>query len=569
MTARATKFNVWRKDGVTGTYALIGTQNVASGGSLNYHDTTVQANHTYFYKAQAANNGGTTPFSNEVFVTFNIPSTPTLAGSASDLAIHLTTGATTYATSYLVYRNLNSAGYVLLATVNVSLGAALDFFDTDVLESDSMSYKVKAASAAGASGFSNVVTESPSALPTFTSVDPTTIAGNVIHFRILPQGSGGSPSDGLNLSGWPDGSPPGWAHTCTALSDPQQPLIFKSGSEGPGGKKFISFDDSNQSGFSILQNGGPEATLMVRTIIAGIRFWNNTATLFTLLPDIFVGAGSPTTVYVNNEVVNSTYVPPNGNCIVLTLEYSSAVQWTALGGHSRFFDIVDLIGFSSALSSSDRNGVGQYERNTNALPYRTPVIVGTTAPTNPPIIFVDGDSHSVDADFYAKLQAALPGTYTWHNVAIAGSSFAHDTVVANIAAIYSSSSYVIGSIWAGTNEVANGTPSPLAAIVEFRAKWYCQRALRQGLKGLVYSTATKRDFSGDVGTEEAQRTLLNTFVLANPTLFGNFIADVGAASQLQNTSDLTYFQADKAHFTPAGNTVCVNIIAPEITAALV
>jgi lysophospholipase L1-like esterase len=78
MTARATKFNVWRKDGVTGTYALIGTQNVASGGSLNFHDTTVLDGVTYFYKVQAANNGGTTPFSNEVFLTTHLAIDPLL-----------------------------------------------------------------------------------------------------------------------------------------------------------------------------------------------------------------------------------------------------------------------------------------------------------------------------------------------------------------------------------------------------------------------------------------------------------------------------------------------------------
>jgi len=84
----------------------------------------------------------------------------------------------------------------------------------------------------------------------------------------------------------------------------------------------------------------------------------------------------------------------------------------------------------------------------------------------------------------------------------------------------------------------------------------------------VMGTAMKRAFTGDLATEEAQRVVLNTAITTHAAAFGGFIADIGAAVNLQDPNDATYFQSDHAHLTGAGYDVAVPIVKDQVVAAL-
>lgn len=547
---------------------------IASGvASFPYNDITVLFSTTYYYEVVATNIAGDSapsPFASTTTTAITTPDIPTLTmAGVSGLSVHLTTGVTARVQNYQIWRGTSSGTETLFTTVIVALGAALDYTDNTVLDGTTYFYKVKANNTSGTSAFSNEVTAVVSTLPVFTPVDPTAIAGNVLHARFRAQDVGNA-SDGIPLPTLSDGSPSAWGHTAAAMSDTQQGLIFGSGYEGPNGQRYIGFDQYNLSGFNILQNSGPETTLTIHTLIVAVRFWNNTADLGTLLPDLFIGAGSPDTIRVDGVLQSSSYVLPNGRCSVLSLEYTVAVQFTALGGTAHDWDLVDCCAFSTALIASDRDGVNQFLRTANSLPYQTPSVAATATPSANPKIVIDGDSHSANPTYQTKLAALLPGTYTYVNYAVPGNGINLTGQSSQLVPSYDGTRYCIAIIWAGQNELANATPSPSSngMIVAFRMRRYTERTLRIGYRHVVVGTATKRNFAGDIGTYEAQRTIFDNFITSNPTLFGNFIADIGAAPNLQNTADTTYFQTDQAHLTGTGYDQVDPIVAAQVAAAV-
>jgi hypothetical protein len=73
---------------------------------------------------------------------------------------------------------------------------------------------------------------------------------------------------------------------------------------------------------------------------------------------------------------------------------------------------------------------------------------------------------------------------------------------------------------------------------------------------------------GDLATEEAQRVILNGSITTHAAAFGGFIADIGAAANLQDPTNATCFQSDGAYLQGAGYDVAVPIVKDQVVAAL-
>jgi lysophospholipase L1-like esterase len=85
-TPRVAQYEIWRGS-TSGGETLLATVNVATGEALDYHDTTVSTDTTYYYKIKAKNAGGTSSFSGEqpIYVPVQAIDPATVSGRILDL----------------------------------------------------------------------------------------------------------------------------------------------------------------------------------------------------------------------------------------------------------------------------------------------------------------------------------------------------------------------------------------------------------------------------------------------------------------------------------------------------
>ena len=198
-------FNIQRAPdvgGVPGAWVPIGTVNITNYYSVTFIDTNVTANSTNWYRVQAFNSVGTSPFSAPNNLVIVLPTTaPTLtAGIVSPHRINLY-WYTDYGfiEGYNIERAFDTNGtpgaWVQIADVLSGYHYDGDYGDTTVVTNQKYWYRMRTHSWAGSSPYSNalLVDDAPPAAPALTAVNDqpnqitlnwTRTADNLTGFKI-------------------------------------------------------------------------------------------------------------------------------------------------------------------------------------------------------------------------------------------------------------------------------------------------------------------------------------------------------------------------------------------------
>ncbi len=186
-----TGFEVARSTSQSGTYTIIAT---VPANSVNYTDSLLTANTTYWYRVRAINMAGssnqTSGVSGRTAVLPSIPTAPnTLAATAvSGTEINLTwKDNSSNETSFEVYRSANTnAAYVLIATVPANATANASYSDEGLFPNARYYYRVRAKNDGGTSGYTNEVnTLTQNSLPVITDIpDRTMRYGTTLSFNV-------------------------------------------------------------------------------------------------------------------------------------------------------------------------------------------------------------------------------------------------------------------------------------------------------------------------------------------------------------------------------------------------
>lgn len=178
----ATSYYVYRATSPAGDYSVIAVPTTPS-----YVNTDLGANITYYYKVQAYNSAGLSPYSSLAYATtanYNgVLSTPTgLAATVTGSnQVYLTWDPVSYATYYYVYRANSFAGdYNIIAVPTTT-----SYINTDLLANTIYYYKVKAINASGSSVYSAIVhattTYTNAILSAPTNLTATAISTNQVY----------------------------------------------------------------------------------------------------------------------------------------------------------------------------------------------------------------------------------------------------------------------------------------------------------------------------------------------------------------------------------------------------
>ncbi|MGO8673986.1 MAG: choice-of-anchor tandem repeat GloVer-containing protein, partial [Capsulimonadaceae bacterium] len=153
----AASYNVYRAT----TSGAEGTTAIGTATTTTYTDTGLTNGVTYFYKVAAVNGGGTSPQSTEASATpvAPIPAAPTgLTATPGNTQVSLTWTASTWATSYSIYRGTASGAEGSTAIGTVTSTA---YTDTGLTNGGTYFYKVSAANGSGTSPLSNEASATP------------------------------------------------------------------------------------------------------------------------------------------------------------------------------------------------------------------------------------------------------------------------------------------------------------------------------------------------------------------------------------------------------------------------
>ncbi|MGO8673987.1 MAG: choice-of-anchor tandem repeat GloVer-containing protein [Capsulimonadaceae bacterium] len=160
MSSGATSYNVYRGTAAGGESATPAASGVPAA---SFTDTGLSLSTTYYYKVAAVNGYGTSPMSTEVWATPQPPPAPAaptiLSATASIAQVSLNWTASTYATSYNVYRG--TARGLESATPDASGLAATSFVDTGLTNGATYYYTVAAVNTYGTSPMSNEESATP------------------------------------------------------------------------------------------------------------------------------------------------------------------------------------------------------------------------------------------------------------------------------------------------------------------------------------------------------------------------------------------------------------------------
>jgi hypothetical protein len=540
-----------------------------------YNDTTVSGATIYLYKAVATNFGGdsaASAASNSVTTpALTAPATPVITSLRSAaLDVHLVTSATARAASYQIWRKTEFGGtYAQIATVIVAFGAALDYHDDTVSDGSTYYYKVKAVNSAGTSAFSNELNVAVSAPDIFTPVDPTALSPtSQLHYRLNPQSINNSEDCYPVSAGMAaDGTVNAWGHNSPPHAEIQAPLYCFHG--GSNNKQYFTFDDDANSQLDITQVGA-ESTCTIRDLVMTVRFKRGSGTLAARLPKVISGASgltTPSEVWVDCVLTDpATFTPTNGTSYTIGLRWSAGETLTKVGGVSTAFDVYEICGFTnggSPISDGNFHGVNQFLKNLYKTP-RTWVSIAPNTGAATKQIVIQGDSHS--STLHAVYQDSLAANYptaSFVNSAAGGVGAGMQQLFLGAVPNLDYSRHMIATLWLGTNDLGNASPSGNGHVIWFRLKEYIYWLKRYGCH-VVVLTSMKRGDGSIPGDFEAQRTALNTDILAN-TAIGYVVADVAARPHLLNPNDTAYFWTDKVHLQESTYT---SDILPLVEAAI-
>ena len=149
--------------------------------ATSFADTSTQSNTRYYYRVQAFNAAGASPWSNVVNLTTAagaVPATPTGLSAAvmSATQVRLSwTDNSTNETGFIVERAVNGGAFVSLSAVAAhNSTGAMTFNDNTVVTGNTYAYQVKAVNGATSSGYSNT------ASVTTSIATPTNLNGSLL-----------------------------------------------------------------------------------------------------------------------------------------------------------------------------------------------------------------------------------------------------------------------------------------------------------------------------------------------------------------------------------------------------
>lgn len=176
------------------------------------------------------------------------------------------------------------------------------------------------------------------------------------------------------------------------------------------------------------------------------------------------------------------------------------------------------------------------------------------------LLLFDGDSRTGGKPYpHDAFKASTKTTYTFLNKGNAGYTVAQmiSGASTNVDAYYRNNGQKnIVIIWGGVN-----SSGLTAAAIYAELQTYCLARKARGWKVII---CTEIDAVNAGWTAKYQE--LNTLLRAGYTSFADGIADLGANANLQDNSDITYYNADGVHLTAAGYTVVSGIVQPVIDA---
>ena len=147
-----TGFQIERKTGIGGTYALIGT---AAANATTYNSTGLADGTTYYYQVRAVNSAGNSAYTNQAATTTPISTPANLSATAvSSSQINLTwTDQSTSETGFRIERKTGAGGtYAQIGTVAANATA---YNDSGLAEGTMYFYRVRALGNLGNSAASN------------------------------------------------------------------------------------------------------------------------------------------------------------------------------------------------------------------------------------------------------------------------------------------------------------------------------------------------------------------------------------------------------------------------------
>lgn len=158
----------------------------------------------------------------------------------------------------------------------------------------------------------------------------------------------------------------------------------------------------------------------------------------------------------------------------------------------------------------------------------------------------------------------LTGVWSASNVGTGGNTVATmiTQISAEVAPLFSATnSKNIAVLWGGVNDNTDAT------TMHNRISSWCSTVRALGFKVVVCTEIDAQSAAHLAsGWHATNYPALNTLIRANWTSYADAIADLGANANLQDATNVTYFNADLVHLTNAGYGVVAGVVAPVVAA---
>jgi fibronectin type 3 domain-containing protein len=370
LSAGATAYSIYRGTTAGGESSTA----LASGvTSTSYTDTTAANGTTYYYKVTATNGGGASGYSNEASAAPALvaPAAPGgLSASPSNAQVSLSWSPSAWAASYNVYRGTASGAESSTAIASGILTST--YTDTTTTNGTDYYYVVAAVNTAGASGYSNEASATPSASlpasPTGLSGSPgdgqvsltwTAVAG-AASYNVYQSTAGGALSlyqPGLTDPSFTDfgltdgtaytyavtavngNGESGYSNEVVATPQPAVPAAPQYLSAAPGNGQISLYwaPDYEAASYSIYRgtSAGGESTSPIATGITGDYYADNTVVNDTTYYYVVTATNVSGTSGDSNEtsaVPDASFLSAPANLTVTPGDTVNSLAWNAVAG---------------------------------------------------------------------------------------------------------------------------------------------------------------------------------------------------------------------------------------------
>ena len=111
-------------------------------------------------------------------------------------------------------------------------------------------------------------------------------------------------------------------------------------------------------------------------------------------------------------------------------------------------------------------------------------------------------------------------------------------------------------VWIGANDQA----MPISTFTK-DLEFYWQECRAAGFKIIAFTVLPR----GDKTAYENTRVAINDWIRTNQANYCDGLADVAAAPELQDPTNLIYFNKDQVHLTDAGYGIVANLVSQEVS----